>query len=240
MSRPTTQVRLAAAAALALGGCVSLPRPEPVDLFTIDPQPGGSPAAGTGPAIFVAAPRGGPGVEGPRMAYVKRPNELAYYARSQWAEPPARMLRPLLVRALEGTGAFQAVTEVVPGAAPGLRLESEIVRLQQEFTERPSRVRFTLRLELADAASRRVVGTREIEVIELAPSDDAPGGVAAANVAVRRALAEAAEWCASLGVPGNGGHAGQGLPDAPGLPGRGHRQPEDLRQDARSGRDGGR
>lgn len=199
MSRPTSQVRLAAAAALALGACVSLPRPEPVELFTIDPPLGGSPTARTGPAIFVAAPRGGPGIEGPRMAYVRRPNELAYYARSQWAEPPARMLRPLLVRALEGTGRFQAVTEVAAGGSPGLRLESEVVRLQQEFTEKPSRVRLTLRLELADAASRRVVGTREIEAVELAPSDDAPGGVAAANAAARRALAEAATWCASLG-----------------------------------------
>ncbi len=201
MRRPTSHLRLAAAAALALGACVSLPRPEPVDLFTIDPRPEGEAVAGAGPAIFVAAPRGGPGIEGPRMAYVRRPNELAYYARSRWAEPPARMLRPLLVRALERTGRFQAVTEVAPGAPGGLRLETEVARLQQEFTERPSRVRLTLRLELTDAASRRVVGTREIETVEIAPSDDAPGGVAAANAAVRRALAAAAQWCGSVISP---------------------------------------
>ena len=198
MRRPISHLLPTVAAGLVLGACVSLPRPEPVDLFTIDPRLEGRPVAGTGPAIFVDAPRGGPGAEGSRMAYARRPNELAYYARSQWAEPPARMLRPLLVGALERTGRFQAVTDVAPAPAGGLRLDSEVVRLRQEFTERPSRVRLTLRLELADAASRRVVGTREIETVEIAPSDDAPGGVAAANAAARRAVVEAATWCASV------------------------------------------
>jgi cholesterol transport system auxiliary component len=196
MGRPSWHDCLAAAA-LALGACVSLPRPEPVDLFTIDPQLEGSPAAGSGPPLLVSAPRGGPGLDGPRIAYVKRPNELRYFGRARWVEPPARMLGPLMVRALERTGRFQAVTEVAPGSARGLRLESEIVRLQQEFTDRPSRVRFTLRLELTDVAARRIIGTREIETVEIAPSDDAPGGVAAANAAVKRALTAAADWCAA-------------------------------------------
>ncbi|HSB20497.1 MAG TPA: ABC-type transport auxiliary lipoprotein family protein [Anaeromyxobacteraceae bacterium] len=191
--------RLAAAAALALGACLSLPRPEPVDLYTIAPHLGGSPVTGSGPPVLVSAPRAGPGLDGPRMAYVKRPNELRYYARSQWVEPPARMLGPLLVRALERTGRFQAVTEVALGSAAGLRLDSQVVRLQQEFTVRPSRVRFALRLELTDVAAHRIIGTREIEAVETAPSDDAPGGVAAANAAVKRALADAAGWCAELG-----------------------------------------
>jgi cholesterol transport system auxiliary component len=198
MRRHSSRHRLVATAALALGACVSLPKPEPVDLYTIAPHVEGSPAVGSGPPVLVSAPRAGPGLDGPRMAYVRRPNELRYFARSQWVEPPARMLGPLIVRALERTGRFQAVTEVAVGSAQGFRLESEVVRLQQEFTDRPSRVRFTLRLELTDVAARRIIGTREIETVETAPSDDAPGGVAAANAAVKRALADAADWCAAL------------------------------------------
>jgi cholesterol transport system auxiliary component len=184
--------------ALVLGACVSLPKPEPVELFTLDPRLEGEPVPGPGPALLVSPPRAGPGLDGPRIAYLKRPNQLHYFARSQWVEPPARMLGPSLARALERTGRFQAVTEVALGSRPGLRLESEVVRLQQEFTVRPSRVRFTLRLELADVAAHRIIGTRELEAVAAAPSDDAAGGVAAANDAVTRVLTEAAGWCAEL------------------------------------------
>jgi cholesterol transport system auxiliary component len=201
MSDLTARIGLtAAAAALALGACVSLPKPEPVELFTIDLRSEGGPAAGPGPVLLVSAPRAGPGLDGPRMAYLQRPNQLQYFARSQWVEPPARLLGPLLVRALERTGTFQAVTEVALGSVPGLRLDSEVVRLQQEFTDRPSRVRFTLRLELTDVAAHRILGTRELEAVEPAPTDDPAGGAVAANTAVRRALAEAAAWCAELGA----------------------------------------
>jgi cholesterol transport system auxiliary component len=189
---------MATVAALMLGACVSLPKPEPVQLFTIDPRLEGEPVPGPGPALLVSAPRAGPGLDGPRIAYLEAPNQPRYFARSQWVEPPARMVGASLARALERTGRFQAVTQVAFGSRPGLRLESEVVRLQQEFTARPSRVRFTLRLEVVDVAAQRIIGTRELETFAIAPSDDAAGGAAAANEAVKSALTEAAGWCAEL------------------------------------------
>jgi cholesterol transport system auxiliary component len=197
MRFPSIHLRCSvAAAALVLGACLSLPKPEPVQLFTIEPRLEGEPLPGPGPALLVSAPRAGLGLDGLRIVYVKAPNELEYYARSQWVEPPARMLGASLARALERTGRFQTVTEVALGSRPSLRLESEVVRLQQEFTVRPSRVRLTLRLELNDVAAQRIVGSREFEAIAIAPSDDAAGGAAAANDAAKSLLVEAAGWCA--------------------------------------------
>jgi len=199
MRSPSEHLRSAlAVAALVLGACLSLPKPEPIRLFTIDPRLEGEPSFGPGPALLVSAPRAGPGLEGPRILYVKAPNQPEYFARSQWVEPPARMLGAALARALERTGRFQAVTEVALGSRPGLRLESEVVKLQQEFMARPSGVRLTLRLELTDVAAQRIIGTREFEAFAIAPSDDAAGGAAAANEAVKGALTEAAGWCAEL------------------------------------------
>jgi cholesterol transport system auxiliary component len=201
MRAPSSRLRLAVTVtALALGACLSLPKPAPVELFTIDPLLEAGPVTGSGPVLLVSAPRAGPGLDGPGMAYLKRPGQLQYFARSRWVEPPARLLGPLLARALERTGRFQAVTEVALGSRPDLRLESQVVRLQQEFTERPSRVRLTLRLELTDVAARRIVGVREFEAVEPAPTEDPAGGAAAAGTAVQRVLAEAAGWCAGLGA----------------------------------------
>ncbi|HEU4385028.1 MAG TPA: ABC-type transport auxiliary lipoprotein family protein [Anaeromyxobacteraceae bacterium] len=193
--------RLALAAAPAvLAACVSVgaQKPEAVELYALDVDFGPPAAAGTGPALAVPAPRAAPGFDSARLVYLRRPLELRHYARADWAEPPARMIGLLLVRALERTGRFQAVVAAPGGVAAGLRLETEVVRLQQEFTESPSRVRFTLRAQLADLGAGKVLGTRELEAVEPAPSEDAYGGVQAANRAVRRVLMEAASWSAGL------------------------------------------
>jgi cholesterol transport system auxiliary component len=94
------------------------------------------------------------------------------------------MLGPLLVTAIEKSAAFRAVV-LTPGAASGdLRLDTMIVRLQHEFQSQPSRVRFTLRATLVDDKTRRVLAWREFEATAPARTEDAYGGVLAANQAV--------------------------------------------------------
>ena len=85
-----------------------------------------------------------------------------------------------------------------PGAVAGtLRLDTELVRLQQEFETQPNRVRVTLRAQLIDMGGRRVIGTREFEEVEVAAADNAYAGVAALNRALARMLPRLAEFCAS-------------------------------------------
>ena len=81
-------------------------------------------------------------------------------------------------------------------AAASLRLDTELVRLQQDFGAPPSRVRLTVRAQLLDAEGRRVLAAAEFDETELAPSDDPYGGVLAANRALARLLARLAEFCA--------------------------------------------
>jgi len=129
------------------------------------------------------------------MAYVTRPYEIQYFATHEWVEPPARLLAPLLRVALARRGRLRVV-EANEAEPPALRLETEIVALQHEFTVRPSQVRFALRARLDDASGRFVAET-EIEATEQADSEDPYGGVVAANRAVGRVLEELAAWCAA-------------------------------------------
>lgn len=142
----------------------------------------------TAPTLIINPPHAAAGFDGPHIIYVREPHKLNYFAHSQWVDPPARMLAPLLVAAIEKTGSFRAVV-LMPGAASGdLRLDTEIIRLQHEFQTSPSRVRFTLRATLVDGKTRRVLAWREFEASAPASSEDPYGGVIAANRAVQTVL----------------------------------------------------
>ena len=185
---------------LLLAGCTPFQpqRAEPVATHLLDASIEATPAGRQGTlTLAVGTPQAAPGFDTARIAYMRRPHELEYFARNEWVDTPSRMLAPLLVRALEQGGDFRAVVSAPGVVAGNLRLDTEIVRLQQEFDTVPSRVRFTLRARLIDPAERRVVRTRLFDVTEAAPSDDPRGAVAAANRAVARVLEELVGFCAA-------------------------------------------
>jgi cholesterol transport system auxiliary component len=188
-----------------LSGCGSLlPKlPAQPALFVIDDTTSAAVRTLAAPAVSAAAPtlvvnepRAAPGYGTRQIVYVRTANELEYFAFNQWAEPPSVMLAPLLVHAIERTGAFRAVVRAPTSVAGDMRLDTELVRLQQDFTAAPSRVHLTLRAVLIDTATRRVVAWREFDADVASSSEDAPGGVAAANDVAHRVLVEVGAFCA--------------------------------------------
>ncbi len=138
--------------------------------------------------LIVNPPRAASGFDSSRIIYVREAHKLEYFANSEWIDPPARMLGPLLVSAIERRRTFGAVVLSAGAAAGDLRLDTEIVRLQQEFLASPSRVRFTL----VEDKTRRVLAWREFDASVPAASETPYGGVVAANLAVQGVLAELA------------------------------------------------
>lgn len=201
---PTTPVlRLATAALslLALCGCgvLSPSTTPPPNLYSLNSLPGASasaaPAPTAAPTLIINAPHAGAGFDSARIIYLREPHKLDYFARSEWVDPPAHMLAELLVAAIQKSGSFAAVV-LAPSAAVGdLRLDTEIIRLQHEFQTRPSRVRFTLRATLLDDKTRRIVAWREFDSSISATSEDAYGGVVAANLAVQAVLESVSGFC---------------------------------------------
>jgi cholesterol transport system auxiliary component len=192
-----------AAAALAvvalLAACTALQAPEAdrANLYVLEAMPAaGAPRPKRDLVLEVSAPRARPGFDTPLMAYTQRPNALEYFAKNRWADTPARMLAPLLAQALERAGGFRAVVQAPSTAIADLRLDTELVRLEQDFAARPSQIRFTLRAQLIDVATRRVLASAEFDEAEAAPSDDPYGGVIAANRALGRLLGRLADFCA--------------------------------------------
>jgi cholesterol transport system auxiliary component len=205
-----------AAWSLLGSGCSLVPQApaDPTSLHLLDARPAVATTARRDHVLAVSPPRAAPGFDSAAMAYVQKAHSLDHYATHRWADTPARMLGPLLIRTLEHTGSFRAVVQAGSGLQADLRLDTEIVLLRQSFLARPSRVEFTLRAQLLDVPGRRVLATRYVEAAQQAPSDDAPGSVAATNAAVARALAQVAAFCVDASAePRPGTPSAQGEDD---------------------------
>lgn len=205
---------LTAGALLLASGCAALrPAAPPVQptFYLLDAaRPAGAAlprTTGAGaPTLLISAPHAAAGYDSRRIVYRQQAHRLETFAHSEWLDTPAHMLVPLLVAALEQSGAFHAVLHTPSSATGDLRLDSEILQLQQEFNGQPengqaktaaSRVRFVLRVHLVEETSRRVIVARDFSADSPAPSDDPYGGVIAANQAVKKVLDELAVFCAA-------------------------------------------
>ena len=147
--------------------------------------------------LAISPPHAAAGFDSARMLYVRQPHKIEYFAHNEWIEPPARMLEPLLVAATERTGAFRAVVMSPNSTTSDLRLNTEIIRLQHDFSTQPSRVRFTLRATLVDDNTRRVIAGEEFDESVEAKSEDPYGGVLATNAVIKTVLEKLAVFSAA-------------------------------------------
>jgi cholesterol transport system auxiliary component len=147
--------------------------------------------------LLVSVPKARPGFDTPRMAYLLRQHELSYYAFNQWIDTPGRMMLRPLAQAMEGTGLWRAVVQAPAPIRADYRLDCDNLVLEQQFFS-PSRVRLGLRAQLIDIKRQTVMGMRNFEIFEDSLSEDAYGGVVAANKAAAKLLDELIYWIASV------------------------------------------
>lgn len=176
---------------LGIVGCASTP----VNTYVLDVYP--KPPVNVTPSqktLLVSTPQAEPGFDTPLIAYQQRLYGLDYFVNSSWVDTPAQMLHRLVVDTLASTNGFAAVLASPTPVEGDLRLETTLIRLQQDFTQKPSQVRLVLRATLVDMNKNHLLGSRFIEATQAAPSEDAYGGVQAANRALRQVLAELQEF----------------------------------------------
>jgi len=136
------------------------------------------------PPIRITAVRAAMPFESDAMHYRlawRNPSELASYATSRWAAPPAELLRRQLLRALP------------PNAGARCALEIELQEFTQVFASRDAgEARIELRATLWNANERVVA--RGWNISEPAQGSDALAGVAAFARASDRVIATLADW----------------------------------------------
>ena len=201
------------AATVTTTGCASSFLPKPVDapaVFTLASPalPNAAPpsslgigaaplgAASAGPTLIISAPQASNGLNSTHMLYVPRANEIGYFVQSQWVDSPSAMLMPLIAQAIQSTGVFKAVISNPTSAISQFRMDTELVKLEQSFLVKPSQVQFALRAVIINTTTRSVVARRDFSAVMPTPTEDAYGGVIAAQRAVQVVTAELATFCA--------------------------------------------
>lgn len=191
-----TLVRLAIVVLLVLtgAGCTLL---SPVKIETkrevLNQMPLAIPQQATHPAtLLVLPPETNPIFATTRIAYMLRPYDVAYFTQNEWSATPAQMLMPLLIKTLEGTHYFSQVFTPPYPSSYTYALRTEIVDLTQDLTNKSAAVQLSLRVQLIDGATNRIIATQEITQREPMQNKTPYSGVVAANNATAKALQEVA------------------------------------------------
>jgi cholesterol transport system auxiliary component len=135
------------------------------------------------------------GFDSARMVYSREPYKLEYFAHSEWIDTPARMLTPLIIDTLKVKSLFSAVTMSPSSADSIFSLDTQIIRLQQEFFYQQSRERLSVRATLIDNVKHTVIFVHEFDVIVMSKTENPYGGVVAANEAVQKMLGDLVLLC---------------------------------------------
>ncbi|MGB5259218.1 MAG: ABC-type transport auxiliary lipoprotein family protein [Gammaproteobacteria bacterium] len=195
------RTHVALLSALLLSGCAVLPGPNlaVINKYVLEYNTTAS-ATATGdegelPVMIVSVPRAIGGYDTSRIAYREQQYDLRYYSKSRWADTPAQMLAPLITEAINATGEFRTIYASPGASAAGYRLDSELIHFYQDFTVQPSQMRITLRAQLINLVENKVLASRLFDLRQAATSEDAYGGVQAANRATGRLLNELVQFC---------------------------------------------
>jgi cholesterol transport system auxiliary component len=141
-------------------------------------------------SILVSRPIASPGYRGRAMVYVDKTYQLKHFARNQWVAPPAQLMLPLIAQTLLKAHAFHAVVEPPFAGVTNYRLDTRLVKLQQDFTHNPSRVTVVLQAELINNISNKIIASRSFQTKVNTQHNDPYAGVIATNVAVQRLMTQ--------------------------------------------------
>lgn len=172
---------------------------EPTGLYLIEWDGSANPLqpAASAPSLLISPVSAAAGYGSSAMLYVRQSHRLESFASHRWADAPARMIDPLLVRACEQSGLFSKVAGTGKGVRTALRLDSELLHLRQVFDGRQSRVELAMRFSLIDAERGRLIASRDLALTEPSTENTPYGGVQAGNRAMDRLLTQLQQFLAA-------------------------------------------
>ena len=177
-----------------LSGCLGPAKVPPVSSYTIStlhtqkiPT-----RAHSRRSLLVTSMIADPGYQTADMVYVNVPYRLKSFAQNRWIAPPSQLLQSLLIEKIRQAGYFAAVvTPPFSGSTP-YRLDTRLLKLQQEFLQPTSQLVMQIQATLINTKSNRIIKSQRF-TIQLPARQNTPyAGVLATNKAANLLLRKVA------------------------------------------------
>jgi ABC-type uncharacterized transport system auxiliary subunit len=131
----------------------------PIRYYTVEMPPAPEPSTGVYPITILIGHIGSPEIlQSEAIAYRSGPNEIGTYAYHQWAEPPVRMVKVMLVRRLRGSGKYQSVAELGSSAQGDYVLQGRLYDFEEVDTGSIAAL-VSMEFELIDRRTHKTVWT---------------------------------------------------------------------------------
>ncbi|MGH9445699.1 MAG: ABC-type transport auxiliary lipoprotein family protein [Terriglobia bacterium] len=143
-------------ATMAIGACGS---GRPIHYYTMELPPAPAPARSAYPVTVLIGRISAPEIlQDEPIVYRSGPNEIGTYPYHQWAEPPAQMVKDMLIRRLRASGEYRSVAELGSSVQGDYVLQGRLYDFEEDDTSSIT-VLVSMELELLDRRSRETVWT---------------------------------------------------------------------------------
>jgi ABC-type uncharacterized transport system auxiliary subunit len=147
----TLVVMSMAALSSCLGG-------RPIKYFTISFPPTPRPAGSAYPVALLIGHISAPEIlEEQPIVYRSGPNEIGAYEYHLWVEPPAQMVKVVLIRRLRASGRFQSVAELGGSAQGNFVLRGRLYDFEEVDTGGAITASVTMEFQLIDRMTHKAV-----------------------------------------------------------------------------------
>lgn len=134
------------------------------------------------------------GYQTEQMHYSTQAYTLANFSKNAWFSPPATMLYPLMIQSIQHSGYFLAVSSGAYTSKTQYRLDTQLLKLQQNFTKKPSVLELKVKAVVSRVSDNQILASRTFKQNINCPYDSPYGGVIAANQATERLTKEITQF----------------------------------------------
>jgi len=180
---------LVSLAALLISACGS---GRPIHYFTMELPPAPAPSPGVYPVTVLLGRIDAPEIlmDEP-IVYRSGPNEIGTYAYHQWVEPPAQMVRDMLIRLLRESGKYRAVDRMGSSVQGNYVLHGRLYNFEEVDTGNITAL-VSIEMELFDRRSRKTVWSYSYTHSTAVQGKEIPDVVSALNRNIDQGLSEIA------------------------------------------------
>ena len=186
------------ASALLVAGCSDIVGPLPAPkLYVLKPKLSDAlPGPKVNWALSIANPTATSGLSSDRIALLRPPASLDYYADAAWADPLPSLLQSVLVEAFEASGRMPAASRDSDGAQSDYILNLDVRDFEARYDQGEGAPLGVVRLgvRLVESRSRKVAGYSTFAKEVRASANAINAAVEALNAALSGVLVDLVPW----------------------------------------------